>query len=355
MNTFCKNAASDCMRFIRAVKARFLVLTLVFAIGATSLFVSPMAVAEPNSDAVLAPQNETPAPTHSAQMHTVTLLRQNLTALTAATHKTPNTYDGKLAAMRTVTVTADGKTKTLCLENGTTVADALTAAAVTVADADILNVQKEGFIKNGLDIAVKRVAYREYTKDVAISYTTEVKYTSSLRQGASKVSRAGVKGTKKVVYRERLENGKVVSTEKVSETVTKQPVSKIILKGTKVGKIVSEAPFNIPLDDAGQPLNFKQKITGKATAYTSDRGDSGAWTASGRRAAVGIVAVDPRKIPYGTKLWIASPDGKIVYGYAIAGDTGGAVRSGKVVVDLYYDTYGECSAFGRRTMNVYIL
>jgi len=70
---------------------------------------------------------------------------------------------------------------------------------------------------------------------------------------------------------------------------------------------------------------------------------------------VGIVAVDPSVIPLGTKLYIASPDGSIVYGYAVAGDTGGAAYNGDVVVDLFYDTYEECIQFGRRTMNIYIL
>ena len=57
----------------------------------------------------------------------------------------------------------------------------------------------------------------------------------------------------------------------------------------------------------------------------------------------------------GTKLYIASPDGSVVYGYAIASDTGGALMSGRVLVDLYYNTLGECVNFGRRQMNVYIL
>ena len=41
---------------------------------------------------------------------------------------------------------------------------------------------------------------------------------------------------------------------------------------------------------------------------------------------MGNVAVDPRIIPYGSKLFIMSADGKYVYGYGIACDTGGSVR-----------------------------
>jgi len=68
-----------------------------------------------------------------------------------------------------------------------------------------------------------------------------------------------------------------------------------------------------------------------------------------------IVAVDPSVIPYGTRLYIVSTDGKRVYGEAVAGDTGGAMLSGKVLVDLFYENESDCYAFGRREVNVYIL
>lgn len=78
-------------------------------------------------------------------------------------------------------------------------------------------------------------------------------------------------------------------------------------------------------------------------------------TSTGRPAAVGYVAVNPKVIPYGTRLYICSPDGSLVYGYAIAADTGGALMSGRVLVDVFYNTVAECNNFGRRTMSVYVL
>lgn len=329
---------------------RLSVLALVMAIMAGTLLAFP-AMAE---EEVEAPVFETAQPAQVA-VCTFKMLESNVEALAAATHSTTATYTGDLVALHNVTVKADGKEAVLCLQAGTTASEAVTAAEVTLNKADKLSVDADRFVTDGLTVSVTRVEYKEYQKTYSIAYTTEVKYTSALRQGASKVSQAGKAGVRTVTYMDRIENGKVISTETVKDEVTTQPVKKIILKGTKVGKVVSEAPWDIQLDSAAQPVNYKKKLTGKCTAYTSDRGDSGTWTASGRRAQVGVVAVDPRVIPYGTKLWIVSEDGKTVYGYAVAGDTGGAVRSGKVVADLYYDTYGECSAFGRRTMNVYVL
>jgi len=327
---------------------RISALTLVV----TVLFASVLSLPAIAEEEVAVPVAETPA---TVVMHPVKRLERNLVAIESATVLVEATFTDVLAPLYSVTVTADGVSATVCLGAGKTAKDAVAAAGVTLGEADLLNVSADRFVSDGLAVSVTRVAYKDYQKTYKLSYKTVVKYTSTLRQGATKVQQAGVAGEKTVTYRDRLEDGKVISTETLKTEVTKQPVDKIVLKGTKVGKVVSEAPFDIALDSAGQPLNYTKKLTGTATAYTTDRGDSGAWTASGRRAQVGVVAVDPRVIPYGTKLWIVSEDGNVVYGYAVAGDTGGAVRSGKVLVDLYYDTYGECSSFGRRKMNVYII
>jgi 3D (Asp-Asp-Asp) domain-containing protein len=76
-------------------------------------------------------------------------------------------------------------------------------------------------------------------------------------------------------------------------------------------------------------------------------------TATGTYAKLGTVAVDPRVIPLGTKMYIVSTDGSVVYGYCTAEDTGGAIKGNKV--DLFYNTTAECMQFGRRSVYVYIL
>ena len=78
-------------------------------------------------------------------------------------------------------------------------------------------------------------------------------------------------------------------------------------------------------------------------------------SASGRRADVGHVAVNPNVIPYGSKLYITSADGSFVYGYAIAADTGTGLMNGVVDIDLFYETYLESCLNGVRYLNVYVL
>ena len=253
-----------------------------------------------------------------------------------------------------IEVKADGVTTLLTMDEGT-VKDALKQADVSVGKLDTLNYKKTATLKDGMTIEVDRVNHKEYKVTKSVDYDVVYKYTSMLRPGQTMVQTQGKEGVRTITYRKIVVNGKVVETEKVSEKITKKPVNKVVLKGTKVGTPMSKAPFDIELDDAGQPVKFKKVLTGQCTAYTNDCGDSGSYTATGKHVAVGLVAVDPRVIPYGTKLWITSADGKTVYGYAIAADTGGALRSGTVLVDLFMNTLAECNRFGRRNMRVYIL
>lgn len=86
-----------------------------------------------------------------------------------------------------------------------------------------------------------------------------------------------------------------------------------------------------------------------ATAYFSGGGglNGDGITATGLRARKGIVAVDPRVIPLGTKLFIEG------YGEALAADTGGWIKGNRV--DLCFDSLQECYTYGRRHLYVYLV
>lgn len=101
----------------------------------------------------------------------------------------------------------------------------------------------------------------------------------------------------------------------------------------------------------GTALNYSAARSMTATAYTTGYDGVGTITASGTAVHVGSVAVDKRVIPLGTRLYITASGGSIVYGPAVAEDTG--VKGS--TVDLYYSTYDECIQFGRRPCTVYIL
>ena len=58
-------------------------------------------------------------------------------------------------------------------------------------------------------------------------------------------------------------------------------------------------------------------------------------------------------IPYGTRMYIVSNDGRYVYGIATAEDCGSAIKGNRI--DLYFDTVAECDRFGIRNCQVYFL
>ena len=90
-----------------------------------------------------------------------------------------------------------------------------------------------------------------------------------------------------------------------------------------------------------------RKMYVEATAYYPAVHSGGAYTARGNRVRRGIIAVDPRVIPLGTRVYIPG------YGEAIADDTGGAIKGN--IIDIAFDTYNEAISFGRQNIEIYIL
>jgi 3D (Asp-Asp-Asp) domain-containing protein len=118
--------------------------------------------------------------------------------------------------------------------------------------------------------------------------------------------------------------------------------------------MISELPIpdDFCLDENGVPTEYKKVLTGKGVAYSAYKGAKGA---SGGYCVPGTVAVNPNIIPYGTKMYIASTDGKYIYGYAVANDTGTGLMEGLCLVDLYMDSYDQTCEWGAHEVNVYIL
>lgn len=96
----------------------------------------------------------------------------------------------------------------------------------------------------------------------------------------------------------------------------------------------------------GAPERYRAVIDARATAY-SPASAGGYITYSGTRVRRGIVAVDPRVIPLGTRMYVEG------YGYAIAEDIGGAIKGNKV--DVAFLSLDECYQWGVRDVKVYIL
>jgi len=162
--------------------------------------------------------------------------------------------------------------------------------------------------------------------------------------GARKIVALGSLGERRIDYRYfKYPNG-IVRRIALSSTVVRPAHPRIILDG--VGDIGAFSNFTARSIGRMQ-LRAVHAISMVATAYTPWCAGCSGITATGERAGHGIVAVDPRVIPLGTKLYIPG------YGYAVAGDTGGAIVGHRI--DLGFDSQRAAMNFGRRKIVVFAI
>ncbi len=254
-----------------------------------------------------------------------------------------------------VSISADGETVEVMMARGT-VNDALEKAGLSLADDDLINVSPYEEVVSGIKISINRVTYETVTEETVLPFEVESKETKALYKNKIIVTQAGKEGKQIATFRRTLVDGIVTDVETLSNEVVEQPVTQHQIVGTSSTPIASEIlpPEDFELDANGVPVNYARVLTGKATAYSSSRYPN-VKGASGRYLKPGSVAVNPNIIPYGSKLYITSTDGRYVYGYAVAADTGTAMMDGRVLVDCFFATYAESCHFGAKTVNVYVL
>ena len=229
--------------------------------------------------------------------------------------------------------------------------DLLKSLNIQLKEDDIIEPAVDALLAPGTVVKIIRVSEEYLVENQEIPYQTVVKYSDSLEHGKSKVVQEGTKGLKEVKLRIVYEDGIEVGREIVDETVHQQAVNEIVEKGT----------LNYLVTSRGEVARYKQVLTMSASAYDAGFESTGknpgdkyyGITRSGTKVRPGVVAVDPKVIPLGTKLYIESTDGTSSYGYASAEDTGSAIKGNKV--DLFFENRSDALKFGRRTVKVYIL
>lgn len=259
-----------------------------------------------------------------------------------------------------ITVNADGESITVS-SMSSNVGELLSEIGITLGEDDEVEPSTDTPLAEGMTVDVLRVVYNSYEKKETVPFPKKTEYSSSLQKGTTKVTQKGVDGQKSVVYKERIVNGEVVSKTVEKENEVLAPIPQITSVGTRTGgnssvikntAAISELtmPSKYSVGADGVPTSYKYTINGKAAAYCVP----GGTTASGKKVKPGYVAVNPNQIPYGTEMYIVSDDG-VVYGYAIAADTGSFAKQGKFVVDLYMNSTSQCYAWGSRNVTIYVL
>jgi len=180
---------------------------------------------------------------------------------------------------------------------------------------------------------------------VAIRPATKHVFDIALAAGRSRIVSPGANGTTEITYLVSQPDPSLPARRsKLAARILRVPHPRVIADG--IGEYAAFAAI------ARQGLDGTEKLaqaalTMIATAYTADCAGCSGYTAIGKRAGHGIVAVDPHIIPLGTHLYIPG------YGHALAGDTGGAIRGNRI--DLGFNSNADAMSFGRRPIVVYVL
>ncbi len=257
-----------------------------------------------------------------------------------------------------VSVTEKGETRTL-IATQRTAGEVLTELGYNPKRTDKITPGYDEKVSDFDEITLIRVKEETINATEEIPYESKERENKALASGARKLVQRGVPGEKTVAYKITYEDGVEVSREKVSEEVTAQPIPQIREVGPKKAANYTIASAGTVQTSRSGNLAYSKVISANATAYdASSCGKSPSHpaygiTATGAKAGYGIVAVDPRVIPLGSKLYIESSDGSYVYGTAVAADTGGAIKGNRV--DLCFNTRAEAIRFGRRSVKIYVL
>ena len=234
-----------------------------------------------------------------------------------------------------------------------TVGDFLEEKGIDVNYHDIVSLPLETKLETDNELEIVRVVRRIVKEETEVPFETKTVCDTSMSISDSKIITPGIAGIDCQTYEVVLHDGVEVTRELVGKERTKEPVAEVKAVGVK-----SDGVRRL---EKGDNFSYSKVITCNATAYDlsyqscgKNPGDRGyGITASGARAKYGTVAVDPRVIPLGTRMYIESADGSFVYGYCVAADTGGAINGNRV--DLFFPSYNECMQFGKRSVKVYIL
>lgn len=259
---------------------------------------------------------------------------------------------------QSITIEYHGQT-TKTTSFGETAGELLSRLNLDVSGEDVVSHGMDDITYDGMVLRVDRIVTVRETYTTTVPHPVSYCNDASVPAGMEDVLIRGVDGellrTADVTYVNGVETGRQV----LSETLTRAPVTEII--GTGTGEdtgtadpgampVISDGYITLP---TGEVLTYTGTATIRATAYTHTDAGCDFVTATGTTVHRGTVAVDPRYIPYGTRMFIVSNDGAYVYGISVAEDCGGDIKGDRM--DLYFPTFDECIQFGRRVCTIYFL
>lgn len=240
------------------------------------------------------------------------------------------------AGIRTITLQEGGTVRTIQTQ-AASVAEMLREANIGLKELDRCVPSPKEPLADGMEVTVTRIERRTETDRVTLPRPVRRFADRTIRPGVVRVVQEGRDGLREDTYQVYLADGKEVARKRVASKTAVEPKSRVEAFGT--GQAL--------LSRSGH--STRRVLDMLATGYAPRvcGGSRTGRTATGVRAGYGKVAVDPRVIPLGSRLYIEG------YGYAIAADTGGAVKGHRI--DLGHETRRDALRVGRQRVKVYVL
>jgi uncharacterized protein YabE (DUF348 family) len=223
-----------------------------------------------------------------------------------------------------------------------TVGEALAAAGIQLPEGALIDPPAETAVSAGMYVRVVQLSASSDVEQEYVESQTVYRSDPSLPPGETRTVK-GHDGVRVRRYSVAYVNGEEASRTLVDEHFEPEPVDTVIYYPTRTGRNDSG-----PTDGGAvsKTINVYATWYNPASSGRSPSDAAYGHTATGVVVTYGIVAVDPNVIPLGTRMFIPG------YGYAVAGDTGGAVKG--YIIDLGFPD-GVTVDWQSKWVEIYIL
>ncbi len=223
-------------------------------------------------------------------------------------------------------IAVDGKT-IHARTSADTVGEALDQAGVSLVGLDFSRPAFDQILPSNAKISVVRVSEQVKVELTPVPFETQYQPLSDVEIDQQQLIKAGSYGVQAHQVRVRFENGEETSRIEEGSWLAKAPDPRTVGYGTNI------VIRTVSTDDGR--IEYWRAVKMWATSYSASRAGVSpdapnfGITASGQPLTKGLVAIDRRYIPFGTRMYVPG------YGFALAADTGGGVKGRWI--DLGYD------------------
>ncbi len=237
-----------------------------------------------------------------------------------------------------------GEEKQQVWTTSTTVADFLKNQDVQLNELDKVEPALTDSLTEKSNVTVTRIEKVTDVVEEPIAFNVVEKKDDNIEKGVQKVIKSGKEGKQEKHYEVTVKNGQEVSRKLLKTETVQKSEDRVVALGTK------PVQTSAVLASRGNDSVSKEFYV-NSTAYTASCNGCSGTTATGVNLRANpnakVIAVDPSVIPLGTKVYVEG------YGYAVAADTGSAIKGNKI--DVFLASKSAAYRWGSKRVKIKIL